>query len=95
MEPPTSAMEALTADLQALQNDFARKQPPAPADRVGAKRPNGNGEPVRLEGWNVMVLLVMLVLVAVVIVGVTLLVLWAVRRTRRNNGGGGSGPPSY
>ena len=49
-------------------------------------------EPVRLEGWHVMVFLAMLVMVAIVVVVVTLIVRWTLRLVRRKNGGNGSGP---
>jgi len=46
---------------------------------------------MRLEGWNV---LVMLVLVAAVVVAVTLIVLWTVRLIRNRRSGGPGLPPN-
>jgi hypothetical protein len=47
---------------------------------------------MRLEGWNILVLLVMLVTAAVVVVAVTLLVRWTLRLSRRWENGGSGGP---
>ena len=47
---------------------------------------------MRLEGWEVTVLLAMLVMTAVVVVVATLIILWTVRWTRRKNDGAGPGP---
>jgi Flp pilus assembly protein TadB len=43
---------------------------------------------MRLEGWNIMVLLVMVVTAAVVVLAVTLLVRWTLRLARRRENEG-------
>ena len=50
------------------------------------------GENMRLEGFNVLVLLVMLVIAAAVIGAVTLIVRWTLRFANRRRGGHGQGP---
>jgi hypothetical protein len=51
------------------------------------------GEPVRLEGWHVAVLLVALVLVAVVVVAVVFIARWILRVAKGRTDGEGSGSP--
>ena len=63
--------------------------------RVSAKQPLGWGEPMRLEGWHVMVFLAMLLLLAAaVVVAVTFIVLWTVRLARKRKSGGPNLPPN-
>jgi heme/copper-type cytochrome/quinol oxidase subunit 2 len=62
--------------------------------RVIPKYRTGWGEPMRLEGWHVMVFLAMLLVVAAVVVAVTLIVLWTVRLVRKRKSGGPDLPSS-
>ena len=47
---------------------------------------------MRLEGYNILVLLMLLVIAAAVIVGVTLIVRWTLRLTNRRPRDPGQGP---